>query len=393
MRSAVAAGAVFLASAAGTVGCLALIALTPRERVPVGLRVEDVARFVVLQASLTLVGALIVWRRPGNRVGWFLSAAAVCSAVQLFAAGYAVHGILGDAALPRAELAAWSFAWLGVALGLFLGLVVLSFPDGRFHSRRAKAGVALAIAGSLGLAAAAALRPGPLLNMPIADNPFGVIELARLFDPLIALASAAFVGVLALSVSVLWGRLRRSTRVEALQIKWVISAAALTIAVAAVAFPLIFVDWEAAKNIMAPGLSLVPLSIGVAILRHRLYDIDVLINRALVYGALSALLLATYGGSVIALSALLRPLTGSGDIAVAGSTLAVVALFAPLRQRIQRAVDRRFYRSRYDAVRTLEGFGLRLRDDVDLDSLRRDLVAVVHETMEPSHASVWLRPR
>ncbi len=130
---------------------------------------------------------------------------------------------------------------------------------------------------------------------------------------------------------------------------------------------------------------------GIAILRYRLYDIDLLINRTLVYGATSAGLLATYVLSVLTLSTLLRPLTGSSDLAVAGSTLAVVALFGPLRQRIQRAVDRRFSRSRYDAQRTVDAFATRLRDQVDLDALSTELVGVVRETVHPAHAGLWLR--
>jgi len=134
-----------------------------------------------------------------------------------------------------------------------------------------------------------------------------------------------------------------------------------------------------------------PAAIGVAILRYRLYDIDLLINRTLVYGALSAALLATYVLSVLALSALLRPLTGSSDLAVAGSTLAVVAAFGPLRARLQSLVDRRFYRARYDAARTVDAFAARLRDQVDLDALSGELVGVVHDTVRPAHASLWLR--
>ena len=144
--------------------------------------------------------------------------------------------------------------------------------------------------------------------------------------------------------------------------------------------------------IVAAG-TLVPIAAGLAILRYRLYDIDVLINRTLVYGPLSATLLALYFGAVLALSALLRPLTGSSDLAVAGSTLGVVALFAPLRARLQSLVDRSFYRSRYDAERTMDAFAARLRDQVDFALLERDLLDVLQDTVRPSHSALWLRDR
>jgi hypothetical protein len=135
----------------------------------------------------------------------------------------------------------------------------------------------------------------------------------------------------------------------------------------------------------------IPVAIGIAILRYRLYDIDVLINRALVYGATSAGIAIAFFAGIIVLQAVLRPLTGGSEVAVAISTLASVALFQPLRSRMQGAVDRRFYRSRYDAARTLDVFSVRLRDEVDLDAVRSDLVRAVHETVQPAHASVWLR--
>jgi len=143
--------------------------------------------------------------------------------------------------------------------------------------------------------------------------------------------------------------------------------------------------------LLAASFSLIPLSTVIAILRYRLFDIDVVIERTLVYGAVTATLGATYVGTVILLQGLLRPLTGGSELAVALSTLLVVALFQPIRRRAQDAVDRRFYRARYDASRTVDAFVVRLRDEVELDSVRADLIAVIHDTIHPAHASVWLR--
>ena len=385
------AAAISVASFVSTGACLALIALTPHERQPVGLRFEDIARFLPMQASLTVVGALIVWRRPRNRVGWLLSAAAVISSAQLFAAGYAVHGVFGDTNLPRADIAAWIFAWLGAGVALCLALVALTFPDGSLHSQSAKVGAALGFIGLAFGVGLIALRPGPLFNIAFVDNPFALAVLAEWQVPLFALFVLVLAGANAFIVSALWKRLRDSTGDERQQLKWVLVAIAFLAISLAISLPLLFADWELAKTLLAIALALIPISIGIAILRHRLYDIDVFINRTLVYGATSATLLGLYAVIVGVALALLRPLTQGDELAVAVSTLAVASLIQPVRRRIQRGVDRRFYRSRYDAARTLDVFGTRLRDEVDIDALRRDLIDVVRDTMEPAHASVWLK--
>jgi hypothetical protein len=201
--------------------------------------------------------------------------------------------------------------------------------------------------------------------------------------------SALLILIVASGTSVML-RFFRSRGEARQQLKWFAYATGVLVLVVVLSASGVGRGWIGfVGNVTSYGL---PLAIGVALLRYRLYDIDLLINRTLVYGALSAALLATYVLSVLALSALLRPLTGNSELAVAGSTLAVVAAFGPLRARIQRAVDRRFYRSRYDAARTLDAFAARLRDEVDLDTLSRELIGVARETVQPAHAGLWLRP-
>ena len=197
-------------------------------------------------------------------------------------------------------------------------------------------------------------------------------------------------------------RQRRAEGLERLQLRWFTSAVGLVV-VLVVAQGMVFLRYESgtalppwATVISYLGIvssAVLPLAVGIAILRYRLYDIDRIINRTLVYGALTAILVLAYVGSVVLLGGLLRPVTGSNDLAVAGSTLAVAALFAPARRRIQAFVDRRFYRSRYDAARTVEAFSARLRDEVDLDTLTRDLQGVVRDTLQPTSVSVCCESR
>jgi hypothetical protein len=213
-----------------------------------------------------------------------------------------------------------------------------------------------------------------------------------------------FLMSLLLSTASLVARYRQARGPERLQLKWFLYAFLLVIAtffLGIVVGPLLYGDLAAAEraplyvvwwSIVWPTTFMtVPIAIGIAVLRYRLYDIDVLINRTLVYGLLTAALAATYFAGVVVLQAALRPLIGGSEVSVALSTLFVLALFAPLRRRIQTAVDQRFYRSRYDAQRTLDTFGARLRDEVDLDDVRADLVAVVGDTLRPAHVSLWLR--
>ena len=356
------------------------------------------------------VGLIVALRRPGHPVGWLFLVVGACLALTFFLPAYSWRALVGaPGTLPGGEVALLG-GWLWMpGIGSMLVAVML-FPSGRPLSRR----WAIAIAAMSALFAvaliSAAFAPAPVpLPLPFTEgltrrpgqdvatipNPFGVG--APLGDVLLALTPFTQGALLPFPLSALVAvvlRFARSSGTERLQLKWFAYAASVSLMLSIVVFGLprgILPDIAWFPVVLTFGL--IPVGAGIAILRYRLYDIDLLINRTLVYGATSAGLLATYVLSVLALSTLLRPLTGSSDLAVAGSTLAVVALFGPLRRRIQRAVDRRFYRSRYDAARTLDAFGLRLRNEVDLDSVRADLLDVVRDTVRPAHASVWLRER
>ena len=343
------------------------------------------------------VGALVASRRPRNPIGWVYVVGMILVEIggfNNFADQYALYAVVTrPGSLPAAQWIEW-FGGPALTLGFFgvLVLPLLLFPDGRLPSTRWRP---VAIAAGVAITGQAVLTAlGPVRSPVELSNPLGVNPLAgaaTVGGGLDLLLIAAILGCAAAPVI----RFRRAAGPEREQLKWFAYGVAWIPAVALVDTALA----QAAPSVMdAVGPNFWPLSViglpiatVVAILRYRLYDIDVLINRSLVYGALSALLAATYFLAVLAFETVLRPLTAGSEVAVALSTLAVVALFTPLRRGIQRFVDRRFYRSRYDAARTLDAFGERLRDEVDLDAVRASLLGAVELTVHPAQASVWLR--
>jgi hypothetical protein len=355
---------------------------------------ETVAFDVVLAVALLVyptVGLLIASRRPENAIGWLFCAVGIPLGLSTFAYAYATYALVtAPGSLPGGAVAAWLTTW--VQLPALFGtptLLFLLFPDGRPPSPRWRPVLWLTAAAMVGIGAAPALRPGPMADAAVEGtvNPAGIAGAGPLLDVIGNVAGAAALLSMVLAVAALVLRVRRSRGVERLQLKWFVSAAILFVLACVGAF-LVFPQNDVAFGLILIGaFSAIPISAGVAILRYRLYDIDVVINRALVYGGLTATLGATY----LALVLLIGLAVGRSGFAVAVSTLAVAALFRPLRARIQAAVDRRFYRRRYDAQRTLETFGGRLRDEVDLETLTADLRGVVAETVQPAHVSVWLR--
>jgi hypothetical protein len=361
---------------------------------------EGIVAIATLTVAFSVVGALVASHRPGNPIGWIFCAAALFQGLNVFGWEYATYALLTEpGSLPLGAEMAWLAQWdWAPGLGLVLVFLPLLFPDGRPPSRRWR-WVAWLGAASIGLIVvpqmlllwpergAALVRPEAPAEEGTSHLLFVIVVYAGF--PLMLLAGLG-------AVASLFVRLRRARGDERQQIKWFASAAALTLV-----FTFVFEQATGAEGgllrvILATLTVLIipsiPVATGIAILRYRLYDIDIFINRTLVYGTLTVALALVYFGGVVSLQYAFRALTGEGSqLVVVASTLVIAALFSPLRRRIQAFVDRRFYRKKYDAARVLEAFSARLRDETNLDRLNGDLVAVVRETVQPGHVSLWLR--
>jgi hypothetical protein len=345
---------------------------------------------VALAITFSVVGALIASRHPGNAIGWIFLAVAVATGLGGVAGAYADHWLGGGGGSQTlGETAAWyaTLSWIPFILVPCTFLLLL-FPDGRLLSRRWRWVAWCAGAGIVGGLLTSALQPGPLEDYPQLENPYGIES--ALLDPLTGLAFLTLLIAIVGSSASLVVRFRRARGQLRHQIKWLALAGAFAGLIVPIATAGSELWGELATNVASMlGVLALPLAAAIAILRHRLYDIDVVINRTLVYGALTA----TLGGTYLALVLLIGLAVGNSDLAIAGSTLTVAALFRPARARIQEEVDRRFYRRRYDAQRTLEGFSAHIRDQMDLAALSTDLSGVVRETLQPAHVTLWLRER
>jgi len=353
---------------------------------------------VLFSLGFSTVGAVIVPRMPPeNRIGWLFCAIGLLWAVAHFSAEYAIRALLAaPGSLPAGEVASWFFSWPPIlALGLLVFLVLL-FPNGRLPGARwrwfARLSALLTLVGSVWIA----FSPGPIgAGLPI-RNPLGIEGLPNAYAPVQALMFA----LVAVSVASLLVRRFYARGIERLQTKWFTYAFAVGASgvilkyVISDPLDLVWLGW-AGYALDLIGTAGIPISMGIAITRYRLYEIDLIINRTLVYGALTATLALLYLGGVTATQAILGTLIGQREqpqLAIVVSTLIIAALFNPLRHRIQSFIDRRFYRRKYDARKTLEAFSAKLRDGTDLETLNNELVGVMRQTMQPAHVSLWLRP-
>jgi hypothetical protein len=343
--------------------------------------------------TFSVLGAMIASRQPHNAIGWIFCGIGLVVGLNSPSVSYAEYRLAGGyGPWNLAETAAWYASWSWtVWLYVPTTFLLLLFPDGRLPSPRWRPVAWCAALGVISFVAGYALSPGPLGDFPQITNPYGV-DSPILGAVTIAGAILATASMVASAVSLIV-RMRRAGRVERQQIKWLAYGGALV--VGAVFVSSVIAIWSEDLGISLIIISLlgVPVFTGIAIVRHRLYDIDLLINRTLVYGSLTAMLVALYLGGVVELQRLLSPVVGdSNGLATVASTLAIAALFNPLRRRVQAFVDRRFYRRKYDAAKTLEAFNSRLRNETDLDALSNDLVGVASATMQPAQVSLWLRP-
>jgi hypothetical protein len=362
---------------------------------PFGGETDDssVVADLITLLPFSVVGAIIASRHPRNTIGWLFCSVGVTIGLNSFAGDYAEFWLAsGFGTSSLGETAAWFSSWLWILLVYVpTGFLLLLFPDGRLPSPRWRPvawGVALGTAGGV---VGYALRAGPLVDFPHIANPYGVDS--PVVGMLGVAGSIVAAGSMVASAVSLIVRLRRAGSVERQQIKWLAYGGAVMVATLGAGG--LITLWSVPVSIVVMSVSLLglPVFTGIAIVRHRLYDIDLIINRTLVYGALTAMLVLVYLGGVVFLQYVFRTLTGGeSQLAIVASTLTIAALFNPLRRRIQTFIDHRFYRSKYDARKTLEAFSTKLRDETDLDALNDDLLGVVRETMQPTHLSLWLHP-
>jgi hypothetical protein len=353
----------------------------------------------VITVSFSPVGALIAPRLPPrNPIGWLFCAIGFFGALRLFVAEYAIATSVAApgswlGVLPGGEATAWISSWVWVLhFGPFIFLALL-FPDGRLPSSRWRPFatlVALVVAGGT---VAVALWPETAARFNPVNDPLGIEVAANVLNPVETILYAlALVAAASLLV-----RLLRSRGIERQQVKWfayavVMLAISTTLAyVVSEAMDARWLGWISSILVIASIVGL-PVAMSIAILRYRLYQIDSLINRTLVYGLLTVVLALVYFCTIVVLHRVLIFFTGEeSTLTVVASTLLIAALFSPLRRTIQSFIDRRFYRRKYDARKTLEAFSVRLRNETDLNALSDNLVGVVGETMQPAHVSLWLR--
>jgi MFS family permease len=345
---------------------------------------------IVVIVSFATVGAVLAWKRPNNPIGWLLSASGLAYA----AGGFGVllghfHGTFG--------LANW-LGWLFLLAAGLCVFVVLLYPTGHLPSRRWRPVAWVAAAGLAGWAVSCTFAPTIITFSPAMRNPFGVTGPAGDIFKLLAGVSGVLIPATGLAAIVsLMFRYRRAGTAERAQLKWLVYAVSLVVAAALIGLgPVTWImgPGDASNNaqnaLFSAAIALVPVAIGVAVLRYRLYDIDRVVSRTVAYAIITGVLVAVYAGLVLLATQVLRFHT---PVAVAAATLAAAALFNPVRRRVQHRVDRRFNRAGYDAEATVAAFAARLKDAVDLDTVREDLTSVVQTALEPASMWVWTSRR
>ena len=347
----------------------------------------------VYALSIASVGWVIANRHPRHAVGWTLSGAGLCASLLAFGEGYGLYNVVNTGSdLPGSVVVSWMTSGIWIPMLGFLALMMLVFPTGRLPSPRWRPVVWMLPFTILLALLTESFSTGVLDSGVVkVDNPygrFGVPEWLREMAPL-PLVICVLLAAMAIGL-----RVRRAGGEERAQLKWLMASGFfmgttfVAFGLSTVAAPFLIDELEAVNAVSVVSI---PLATGIAIVKYRLYDIDLIINRTLVYGGLTAILAALYFVLVVAFQRALAPVTEQSDVAVAASTLAVAALFRPLRGWVQSFIDRRFYRSHYDAAKTLESFSARLRNEIDLDNLSSELLGVVSDTMRPRHASIWLK--
>jgi hypothetical protein len=350
---------------------------------------------LVSSLALAVPGAVLVGYRPANPIGWILAAMGLTAGASVVLGEYGYYALhTNPGSMPGGVLALWlqTLVWFP-PIGL-VPLLALLVPDGSPPSTRWRPLAWVAVAAMAVVIVAGAVSPGPIGGEPLPGTPQNPLGIGRarqaldLAEGVAFLVTPALAGVALLALAL---RFRRAQGTERQQLKWFAYGTFLLLAGGVALFlPL---SEAVAKVIVAAGLGCFTATLAVAVLRHGLYEIDVIINRTLVYGLLTALLAGVYAAAVLVLGQLFGGVGGHPPSwVVAGATLAVAVLFQPARRRIQAVVDRRFNRRKYDAAKTLEAFSARLRDQVDLDTLSTELLAVTNQTMQPTMATLWLRP-
>jgi hypothetical protein len=362
---------------------------------------------LLLAVAYAVVGAVVASRAPRNAIGWIFVVAGVAAAVQ-YATEQIIYVVSGQSGSPLVAPAALVMLVLGAINSLATAIALLYlFPTGRFLDRRDRVFAIVGIAASV-ISVGAMLLVVEAIPVPFSGiaNPLARPGAAAFAVPLAMSAMTAAIASIVMGVRALRRRFSQATGIERQQLRWFVfvwTLAGITLVLAYVTMGAFFA-MSREQFLVEPPLAvrvavwlniltfvLIAPAVGVAILRYRLYDIDVLIRRTVVYAALSAVLVAAYLVGLASFQAILAPITSGSAVAVAISTLAVVALFQPMRARIQAAVDRRFYRSHYDAEHTLDAFSVRLRDEVDLDAVRLELLDSVARAIQPASVSLWLR--